>query len=268
MQSRGRLSYLTSDRAKPITARRLGDGFDLTAISAVFEQKSRQLAQNGEQGISSLPSILELLQAAKTSKINTYHDSISRMVDVTHDKGAGFEHWAKVFNLKQSAKSLAELERYGFKSLEDLQIALTGARVKESEYREKLKGVESELRDKKELQKQVLEYTNTRSIRDEYLTLKSDRAREKFRKQHESEFIIMKSAQKYFKEHGITKIPSYKTLQSEVERLTSQQNELYAELKEKRCEVKRLQTIVDNISKTLHNNQEKIKSHDKNKSHE
>ena len=36
-QSRGRLSYLTSDRSKPITARRLGDVFDLIAINATFE---------------------------------------------------------------------------------------------------------------------------------------------------------------------------------------------------------------------------------------
>ena len=35
-QSRGRLSYLTSDRSKPITARRLGDDLDLAAINAVF----------------------------------------------------------------------------------------------------------------------------------------------------------------------------------------------------------------------------------------
>ena len=109
-QSRGRLSYLTSGRAKPIAARRLGDNFDLTAISAVFKQKTRQLARNGEHGISSQPSILSRLQcklvlppiglrnrkrlitrplgqnpaciAAKTSKIDTYQDSISRMVDV------------------------------------------------------------------------------------------------------------------------------------------------------------------------------------------
>ena len=52
-QSRGRLSYQTSDRSKPITARRLGDDLDLAAINAVFEQKSRQLEQNGEQGVSS-----------------------------------------------------------------------------------------------------------------------------------------------------------------------------------------------------------------------
>ena len=250
-QSRGRLSYLTSDRSKPITARRLGDDFDLASINAVFEQKSRQLAQNGEQGISSRPSILKRLQGAKNAKIDTYHDSISRMVDVTPDKGVGFEHWAKVFNLKQSAKSLAELERHGFKSLEDLKNAIAIAKTEERDCRENLKAVETELRAKKELQKRVLAYANTKPIREEYKTLKSDRAREKFRKQHESEFIIMESAQKYFKEHGIAKIPSYKALQTEIEWLTSQQNELYEKLREKRDEVKWLQTIADNIQKTI-----------------
>ena len=61
-QSRGRLSYQTSDRSKPITARRLGDDFDLAAINATFEQKSLQLEQNAEQSISSRPSILSRLQ--------------------------------------------------------------------------------------------------------------------------------------------------------------------------------------------------------------
>ena len=258
-KSRGRLSYLTSDRSKPITARRLGNDFDLAAINAVFEQKSRQLEQKAVPDISSRPSILERLQTAKFSKIDTYHDSISRMVDVTPEKGAGFEHWAKVFNLKQSAKSVAELERYGFDSLEDLQTALAIAKSNESECRNKLKAVEAELRDKKELQKRVLAYANTRSIRDEYRSLKYDKARTKFREKHEREFIIMESAQKYFKERGIAKIPSYKTLQSEIEKLTSQQNELYAELKEKRSEAKRLQIITDNINRTLHEESNKAK---------
>ena len=174
----------------------MGDDFDLAAINAVFEQKSRQLERNGEQSISSRPSILKRLQGAKNAKIDTYHDSIWRIVDVTPEKGAGFEHWAKVFNLKQSAKSLAELERYGFDSLEDLQTALAIAKTEESDYREKRKGVESELRDKKELQKRVLAYANTKTIRDEYRSLKSDRARAKFREKHESEFIIMDSAKR------------------------------------------------------------------------
>ena len=258
-KSRGRLSYLTPNRIKSITARRLGDDFDLASINVVFEHKLRQLAQNGEQSIPPQPSIINRLQTAKNAKIDTYHDSISRMVDVTPEKGAGFEHWAKVFNLKQSAKSLAELEKYGFDSLEELHSALKSSKTEENECREKLKGVESELRDKKELQKRVLAYVNTKPIRDEYQALKSNQAREKFRKQYKSEFIIIESAQKYFKEHGVTKIPSYKTLQAEIERLTSRQSELYEELKEKRCEVKRLQTIADNINRTLHEESNKAK---------
>ena len=251
MQSRGRLSYLTSDRTKPITARRLGDDFDLAAINVTFEQKSRQLEQNGEQSISSRPSILKRLQGAKNAKIDTYHDSISRMVDVTPEKGAGFEHWAKVFNLKQSAKSVAELERYGFRSLEDLQTALAMAKTEENDCREALKAVETELYGKKELQKRVLAYANTKSIREEYRALKSDRAKAKYREKHESEFITMDSAKRYFSERGITKIPNYKSLQTDIEKLTSRQNELYEELHEKRDEAKRLQTITDNIQKTI-----------------
>ena len=261
-QSRGRLSYLTSDRSKPITARRLGDDFDFAAINAAFEQKSRQLAQNGEQSISSRTSILDRLQTAKNAKIDTYHDSISRMVDVTSDKGAGFEHWAKVFNLKQSAKSLAELEKYGFQSLEDLQTAIAVTKADERDCREALKAVETELYGKKELQKRMLAYANTRPIRDEYRSLKSDRVKAKFREKHESEFIIMDSAKRYFAEHGITKIPSYKTLQTDIERLTSQQNELYEELHEKRDEVKRLQTIADNIDQTLREKSNRTKNKD------
>ncbi len=72
----------------------------------------------------------------------------------------------------------------------------------------------------------------------------------------------MESAQKYFKEHGVTKRPSYKTLQTEIKRLTSQQNELYVELHEKREEVKRLQTIADNINRTLHEESNKINDKD------
>ncbi len=39
-ESRGRLSYLTPDRAKPITARRLGDSFDRTAVGAALERSA------------------------------------------------------------------------------------------------------------------------------------------------------------------------------------------------------------------------------------
>ena len=39
-ESRGRFSYLTPDRTKPITARKLGDSFDKAAVLAALEQNA------------------------------------------------------------------------------------------------------------------------------------------------------------------------------------------------------------------------------------
>ena len=43
-ESRGRLSYLTPDRTKPITARKLGDDFDKAAVLALLTQNAHRAA--------------------------------------------------------------------------------------------------------------------------------------------------------------------------------------------------------------------------------
>ncbi|MDE6591274.1 MAG: relaxase/mobilization nuclease domain-containing protein, partial [Oscillospiraceae bacterium] len=94
-ESRGRLSYLTSDRTKPITARRLGDEFDRAAVGAALERN----AARPSQGIK--PSIREQLRQPQ---------GVQRMVDIeakkAQGKGVGYERWASVFNLKQAAQAL------------------------------------------------------------------------------------------------------------------------------------------------------------------
>ena len=44
-ESRGRLSYLTPDRTKPVTARKLGDDFDRAAVLAFLEQNAYRAAE-------------------------------------------------------------------------------------------------------------------------------------------------------------------------------------------------------------------------------
>ena len=41
-ESRGRLSYLTPDRTQPITARKLGDDFDMAAVLAALDQNAQR----------------------------------------------------------------------------------------------------------------------------------------------------------------------------------------------------------------------------------
>ena len=45
-RSRGRLSYLTPDRTKPITARKLGDDFDKAAVLAPVSYTHLVLEEN------------------------------------------------------------------------------------------------------------------------------------------------------------------------------------------------------------------------------
>ena len=43
-ESRGRLSYLTPDRTKPITARKLGDDFDRAAVLETLTRNAQNLS--------------------------------------------------------------------------------------------------------------------------------------------------------------------------------------------------------------------------------
>ncbi|MBO5536467.1 MAG: hypothetical protein J6B53_13865, partial [Clostridia bacterium] len=47
------------------------------------------------------------------------------------------------------------------------------------------------------------------------------KAKAAYRQKYESDFIIADAAARYFRENGISKLPSYKALQAEIETLTS-----------------------------------------------
>lgn len=67
---------------------------------------------------------------------------------------------------------------------------------------------------------QPLGYIGTKPARDGLKAQKSEKARRAYREQHESDFIIADTAARYFREHGITKLPASKALQREIEQLT------------------------------------------------
>ena len=88
---------------------------------------------------------------------------------------------------------------------------------------------------------------------------KTEKARRAYREQHESEFIISESAARYFKAQGITKLPASKTLQTEIEQLTKEKNALYNEYREKKANVRELQTVKSNLDKILRREPERGK---------
>ena len=84
-----------------------------------------------------------------------------------------------------------------------------------------LKALETKLQGKKELQRQVLAYAQTKPAGDGLKAQKSPKARDAYRQAHESDFIIADAAARYFRAQGITKLPARKALQAEIEQLIS-----------------------------------------------
>ena len=59
------------------------------------------------------------------------------------------------------------------------------------------------------------------------------------------------TAARYFRENGISKLPSYKSLQAEIESLIKEKNSGYNDYRAKREEYRRLQTVKGNIDQIL-----------------
>ena len=268
-ESRGRLSYLMPDRTKPITARKLGDDFDRAAVLEALTINAQNAARAAEKPIPKQEyprSIKDRLQHGKAAINAPKQDSVQRMVDreakLAEGKGIGYDRWAAVHNLKQMAATMSVYEESGFSSPEELEAALAAASAELSNVHAELKAVESTLREKKDLQKQLLAYIKTKPARDGLKAQKTEKARRNYREQHESDFIIAEAATRFFKAQGIQKLPASKTLQTEIEQLTKEKNALYNEYRAKRERTKELQTVKGNIEQILRRKPERGKGRD------
>ena len=254
-ESRGRLSYLTPDRTKPITARKLGDDFDRAAVLTLLEQNAHRAAEQTTDIPEYLHTQKGRLREEKAAKTTPTDNTLQRMVDReakrAEGKGVGYDRWAAKHNLKQMAATVTAYQQYGFSSPEELDEACSAAYTAMRESLTELKQVEKTLNGKKELQRQVLAYSKTRPVRDGLKQQKNAKAKAAYRQKYESDFIIADAAARYFRENGISKLPSYKSLQAEIESLIKEKNSGYNDYRAKREEYRRLQTVKGNIDQIL-----------------
>ena len=145
--------------------------------------------------------IKDRLQRGKAAISTPKNDRVQRMVDITakkaKGKGKGYEKWATLHNLKQMAVTISIYEESGFSSPEELEAALTAASAELSNVHAELKAVESTLREKKDLQKQLLAYIKTKPARDGLKAQKTEKARKNYREQRKIEFIIAEAATRF-----------------------------------------------------------------------
>ena len=265
-ESRGRLSYLTPDRTKPITARKLGDDFDKAAVLALLTQNAHRAAEQ-TTAIPEYPHTQkERLREEKTAKTAPADNTLQRMVDReakrAEGKGVGYDRWASLHNLKQMAATHNFLMENELLDLDKLDAAVESSRKALSEARESLRGIEQSISDKKSLRKVVNDYRRTRPTIDAHKKL-SGRKAENYRQSHEAEFIIYEAALRQLKVHAPgKKLPATSKLNTEIEALISEKNAAYNTYRTAKAEYEQLATAKRNAEQILHGTPSRQKKHE------
>ena len=265
-ESRGRLSYLTPDRTKPITARKLGDDFDKAAVLALLTQNAHRAAEQ-TTAIPEYPHTQKKrLREEKATKTTPADNTLQRMVDReakrAEGKGVGYDRWASLHNLKQMAATHNFLMENGLLDLDKLDAAVESSRKALSEARESLRGIEQTIADKKNLRKVVSDYRRTRPTIEEHKKLKGKKT-ETYYRANEADFIIYEATLRQLKVLAPgKKLPAISKLNTEIEALISEKNAAYNTYRTAKAEYEQLATAKRNAEQILHGTPSRQKKHE------
>ena len=230
-ESRGRFSYLTAGRTKPISSRKLGDDFSKEKILAV-------LAENAERK-----------KTAKLYSPDPHPDRISRLIDIqaklAAGKGTGYERWAKKYNLKAMAQTLILLQEKDLLNEDALNQRIAELETKYHDALAVVKDLEGRMKFSKELRYHIAAYTSTKNVAQQLKTAKRPAA---FEEQHRAELTAYRAAAAYFKANNLTKLPSPKKLEAEYAQLASEKAKFYEQYKEAKEELLKLKTAKQNVA--------------------
>jgi len=187
---------------------------------------------------------------AKTEARSTPNLLIDIQAKMQNANSPGFEHWAKIFNLKEMAKTVMYLQENGLTDLGELEKACDAAVQKFNDLADQSKAASARMKDISELQKQIGTYGKTREIYAQYRKL-TGRKRENFYEQHSSEITACQAAKRYFDSLGLKKLPSMQSLKQEYAMLQAENKQRYPEYKQAKAKMIELLTAKNNVERIL-----------------
>jgi hypothetical protein len=162
--------------------------------------------------------------------------------------GAGYERWAKVFNLKQMAQTVNYLTEHSLLEYDALAAETASATAQYTELSAQIKAAETRLAEIAVLKTQIINYVKTR---DTYVAYRKTGYSKKFLVEHESDILLHKAAKKAFDELGVKKLPTIKSLQTEYATLLVEKKAAYADYRQARDKMKELLTVKANVDRLL-----------------
>ena len=140
-------------------------------------------------------------------------------------KGAGYEHWAHLFNIKETAKTLMFLKEQGIESYDELAEKAADVSSTFSNITSDIKAIETRQKEVAELQRQIGTYGKTRDTYNAYKRAGFD---QEFYEKNRANITLHESARRHFDSLGLKKLPKISELKQEYANLQAQKKKLYA----------------------------------------
>lgn len=176
--------------------------------------------------------------------------NVSLIIDIKNSVKAqesrGYEHWSKVFNLKQSAKTLTFLEENKIEKYEELTEKITDVVSLCDKTSEELKAVEKRISDMAVVIKNLAVYQKMKKVYDGY---KSSKQKDRYREIHEKDLLLYESVIKYLNPRILN--TDISRLQKEYEMLKIKKEKLQTEYTKIKKKVKELETVKKNVDHIL-----------------
>ena len=232
-----------------IRFRSLGDG---------YTDKDLEKTIAGEMEYD--PEIRKKNQSGKPEK------KVDLLIDIqaklAQGKGAGYERWAKVYNVKQIAKALLFLEEHGIRDLDALSAKAKEASDKFSELSTTIKSLEKRMAEIVALKTHILNYSKTRDV---YVAYRKSGYSKKFFEEHREEITLHKAAKQAFYELNVEKLPTIKQLNEEYAELLARKKEAYREYRQAKQDMTDFATAKYDIERFLNIEHEAEKAEEQTK---
>ena len=207
----------------------LGEGYSEEEIRAVLEGNAEHRPRQRPVG------------SAK-------EDAFQLLIDLAakQGRGAGYQRWAKKFNLKEISKTLIFLQENKLTNMDELNDKADVAVKRFHELQETIKAAEKRMAEISELRTQIIHYAKTREV---YAAYRKAGYSKQFRAEHEVEILLHQAAKEFFDKLGLKKLPKVKDLNAEYAELLKQKKEVYPGYRKAREEMQRLLRAQKNIER-------------------
>ena len=234
---RKHITLLAEGQKKPTRLNTLKGEYTEEAIRRRIEgYKSRQ---KSDEPIVTVPIV------SSTIKVSWLIDIQAKLRE---GKGAGYEQWAHLFNIKEMAKTLLYLRGQGIDSYDELVEKSADVSARFSEITVEIRSIETRQKEIAELQRQIGTYGKTRDI---YSTYKRSGYDADFYEKNRAAITLHEAARKHFDSLGVKKLPKMSELKQEYATLQVQKKKQYAIYHELKRQSQELLVAKHNAQKIL-----------------